>query len=237
MKFLKIAALLPLLAFSSSVFAQDAKAPAIPDVFKEDFRAGLYKEEFIARTLSAIRTNAQDHLALRKAEVEAIQKNQGGSMRMMQVVQILQMDANNDGKVTKDEVKQTLSSRMGAGLPPEAINRQIDEIMRKDRNKDGTIDFEEMRQVDEPAAAAMQNPANNRLLALLALDPNKDGTLTIDELTKIAEAAFAAVDTDHNGIISTEESSKIVRAMPVMPATPPVAPSAPVAAPSSVVKQ
>ena len=107
------------------------------------------------------------------------------------------MDANQDGKISKEEAKAALAAN----------------FERFDLNKDGFLDKNELRQVAErflamQATNAGKNaaPARQSLIDFDALDRNADGRLTRDELKGTRfEAVFDAIDTNKDGKIDKKE--------------------------------
>lgn len=96
-----------------------------------------------------------------------------------------QMDANNDGEVTREEMEAGRTAR----------------FTEADADGDGVLSREEV------AAAGAKRGEERALKMLERLDANGDGTLSEDEMPKPrgADRMFARLDTDDSGGISKEE--------------------------------
>jgi len=136
-------------------------------------------------------------------------------------------DANGDGSLTKDEVRQArdqflaqhplariaLQRNQGAAAAatapgsPAANAEQMFEAL-VDTNRDGNLQASEVRQVVQTGVTAMFAQA----------DTNRDGQLSPTEVNAsiigmanaAAQAAFAAADSDRNGQISQAEFDKAI---------------------------
>jgi Ca2+-binding EF-hand superfamily protein len=105
-------------------------------------------------------------------------------------------DANNDGRVSRDEGWTWLQARFA----------------EVDANRDGGVSIEEMRAYAQARMggrtppAEMQQRAEQRGQGMFrALDVNADGRVTLDELRPFAEAMFRARDANADGALSREE--------------------------------
>ena len=119
--------------------------------------------------LSPIAASAQDH-----------GKNRGPSPRQM----FERADANNDGKLTLEEMLLQSSTRFD----------------KSDANGDGEISVEEM-------TAAIQRERDERRARrrMKRLDFNGDGKVTKDEITTRAKKRFSMMDRDDNGVVEKSE--------------------------------
>jgi Ca2+-binding EF-hand superfamily protein len=94
-----------------------------------------------------------------------------------QVDRIMRDDANNDGKVSKDEFVAAMKARIA------------------ERQANGGD--------DSGAPAPDPEAIANRVFT--RMDTNADGFITKDELQKSAAAQFAQLDTDHKGYVTRDE--------------------------------
>jgi Ca2+-binding EF-hand superfamily protein len=109
-----------------------------------------------------------------------------------------QMDADKDGKISREEAKGKLAE-------------SFDKI---DANKDGYLDRKELRALAERMLAQKSGfgPGGPMGPDFDALDKNADGRLTPDELKGTPWAArFAEIDTDGNGSITRREFERFLR--------------------------
>ncbi|CAH1775337.1 unnamed protein product [Owenia fusiformis] len=132
-------------------------------------------------------------------------------------------DKNNDGKITREELKTTMVE-LGEKLTEEEIDAMLKDA---DLNKDGVIDYTEFVQMmsrrfshsldyTENGKFSPEQVADLRI-AFNLLDKDKDGTITKDELKVVMTAfhqsvtdkeldeIFAKVDLDRNGRIDFKE--------------------------------
>ncbi len=105
-------------------------------------------------------------------------------------------DANNDGRVTRDEGWAWLQTRFA----------------EVDTNRDGGVSLEELRAYAQSRMGnrqprpEMRERAEQRGAAMFrALDVNGDGRVTLEELRPFAEAMFRARDTNADGALTREE--------------------------------
>lgn len=138
------------------------------------------------------KTIDKDYVQIRKILQEA-------SLRAQRVQNVLSMDMNNDGDVTRDEMKQ--SCAINSGNHCNGINEILTAF---DANNDQKITYQEMRTLSKDDLR-MAEHQQETLHTLLANEPSGDGVLTIDELRTQADRAFALVDTDHDRLISEDE--------------------------------
>jgi Ca2+-binding EF-hand superfamily protein len=107
-----------------------------------------------------------------------------------------EVDANNDGKITPEEVAAHFQARFA----------------KTDTNGDGTLSAEEI-------AAAMQAKQAERLTKrakhmIVDRDTNDDGVLSMEEMQpKKQGRMFDRLDADNDGTISAEEFAKLEKRM------------------------
>ena len=94
------------------------------------------------------------------------------------------LDANGDGKITKDELPE----------------RGAQKLSRLDRNKDGIIDRKEFDAMSRRRGGGGGDWGKR----LKAMDANKDGSVSKDEWKGRPEH-FARLDSDKDGVISSSE--------------------------------
>ncbi len=102
-------------------------------------------------------------------------------------------DANNDGRVTRDEGWAWLQGW----------------FQQMDANRDGGLTLEEAmayRQAQRPGSGQMPARAQDRAQSMFrSLDANSDGRLTLEEIRPFAEAAFRGRDDNNDGALTREE--------------------------------
>jgi Ca2+-binding EF-hand superfamily protein len=131
------------------------------------------------------------------------------------------IDANGDGKVSKDELTQVMANASSGGS-------SVDDIMSAlDTNGDGSISQSEFAAGDKangqmqggppPMMAGMGNMSSADFVKQLFsdADTNSDGTISKDELTQVMANAssggssvddiMSALDTNGDGVISESE--------------------------------
>jgi alpha-tubulin suppressor-like RCC1 family protein/Ca2+-binding EF-hand superfamily protein len=170
-----------------------------------------YPEDFVGQALQIIRRYARDKQSLYKEDIDAWAKKTSDAESRERVQKIIRFDRNLDGKVSRQEVVETLTNQF-EGRHPELITRHIDDIMAADTNGDGVVTIAEMAAYDPH-----KNNSSTRLRASLnpesifALDPNHDGKLTLNEMEKLAWKAFKTMDFDGDGILSSSELEAVSR--------------------------
>ncbi len=92
-------------------------------------------------------------------------------------------DANDDGKLSREELPERLAERM----------------MEADLDKDGFLTAEEMKK----AEAKRREETAKRTLE--RFDENKDGQLALTEIPERMRARFKGMDADQNGILTLKE--------------------------------
>jgi len=125
-----------------------------------------------------------------------------GGDRMGQVFAFEEMDANADGKVTKDEITAFHAAKNAA----------------MDTDKDGNLSEAELiaAQAQRGAEREAQRGAKMAKRMMEKRDANKDGVLSLAEMTPPADRAdkmFDRADTDGDGAISKAEADVITEKM------------------------
>jgi Ca2+-binding EF-hand superfamily protein len=141
--------------------------------------------------------------------------------RAQQIARFLEKDLDNDGTVTRDELKEFFGSQAArplsaaSGVNVNPTKEQVDSILEQllvkeleaDENGDGNIDFAEMRQY-----AAEKSAGNRRMqlnlydpTVLRVLDTSGDKSISEAELVAGTRQAFEAADANKDGLISREE--------------------------------
>jgi calcium-dependent protein kinase len=126
------------------------------------------------------------------------------------------LDLNNDGKMTKEELKIGLLKYLFKDqVNKDVAEKEIDEIFNKlDRNKNGYIECEEFVR----AGIDKKLLKNKKALRFTFdfLDKNKNGEVSVEELKEVFGAnterdekalvdLIKSIDTDCNGQISFDE--------------------------------
>lgn len=127
-------------------------------------------------------------------------------------------DANNDGKVTREEANAWLAARFA-------------EI---DANKDGGLTLEEIRayytarrgEGRGPPEAIRERMEDRQAARFRFIDADLDGKITLPELRVMADAMFRSMDADGDGALTRAEVQRRgrrgdgPRAAPLAPAQP-----------------
>lgn len=122
---------------------------------------------------------------------------------MPPVAEILKrFDANNDGKLTKDE------------LPQQAAER----IMRADANSDGAVTKQELEEVRKRFAGGQRGGGEGRGMPdpeqlFKRLDANGDGKLSKDELPERFGQRILQADANKDGVVTKEEFAEVAKRM------------------------
>lgn len=98
-------------------------------------------------------------------------------------------DTNGDGKMTKDEFAKMAATRL---------------VERTDADKDGKVSLEEWKSRPKSMKAEAEgrgDPAKR----FAAVDKNSDGFVEAADLTSMLEQRFDRMDTNKDGVLTTEE--------------------------------
>ncbi|TAL40177.1 MAG: hypothetical protein EPN97_00685 [Alphaproteobacteria bacterium] len=182
----------------------------IPRQLRQHFGSGSYRESYVSQIVSQLRQIAPDKATLTKQDIEKMQTRDEKRRRHEQVTQTLVYDDDFDGRVTRDEVVDSMhnSYRSYGGAEylrdrDSQVTRQADRVMKLDTNNDGFVTLAEMA-VLTPRETSYRGERS--FDDLLLLDPNGDGKLTAAELEGLARKAYATIDTNDDGIITAEEA-------------------------------
>jgi Ca2+-binding EF-hand superfamily protein len=186
----------------------------IPDALMRMLRMANYEEQYVFQALATIRQNAADYVSLSASDLKVVEEKKVQGQRQRQVQSLMRYDTDVDGKITRDEVEQSLSSSRHSKqtYKEDAINK----TMQADLDKDDVLTREEIVKFADQELKELSkkykkyNRQGNQLEDILDLDPNNDKKLTVDELKSLAIKAFRTVDSDGNGILS-EDEKKIVQ--------------------------
>jgi Ca2+-binding EF-hand superfamily protein len=109
------------------------------------------------------------------------------------------MDANHDGKITRDEM--AAAQQRDLQLARSKIAQQLQAKFKQlDTNHDGQLSLAEFMAAAPPISA---NETPEQLLQ--RYDSNHDGNVTLDEFHAPELAKFAKVDANHDGVVTPEE--------------------------------
>jgi hypothetical protein len=143
-------------------------------------------------------------LAVLMLGTAAVADNMGGMGKMggmgghgMMSLDFATIDANKDGKISKDEITAARTA----------------EVAAVDANKDGKLSAEELAQMQIKAMTAAANDMATRMI--VQLDTDGDKLLSAAELAARPMPAdmFDRIDTNHDGFIDQAEADAAKQAM------------------------
>lgn len=150
-----------------------------------------------------------------EADAVLYQQLARATLRAAFISDLLRADLDGDGIVTEEELRTTLrqqryasNPQVPAGSTPEAQTEiQIRQFMAADANHDGRITFDEARNyVDSrPGLMELGNFAEGGVRQLLVFAPEGKSVLTLADFDTAVEKFFRELDTDGDGVISTDE--------------------------------
>ena len=134
------------------------------------------------------------------------------SARAQLIGRLMIRDRDGDGRITAEEVRQSLEMRNIGSRPtlsPEQaqarLTTRMAAEMAADADKDDVITLAELLAFANEYASKRGATAATELSELMALDPNEDGVLTITELEEIALVTYARFDKNRNGLIDGDK--------------------------------
>lgn len=193
-----------ILACTTSAMATDAApltADDLPQPIFEQMSAGnefAQLEKRVARVIQQVDRNGD---GLDKRDIEIVDEMRHASSRAQQAMRMISLDLDGDGKLTRDEVVETLPAR--PHRTEADVARDIDRIMQFDLNGDNVVTLDEALTLAPDTIERLARPSP--AAAFLAYDTDKDGRLSDSELKSVLTRTFDLVDTNHDKIISTEE--------------------------------
>jgi len=110
-----------------------------------------------------------------------------------------QLDANHDGKVTKEELAAELQRELQMATTRIAQQLQA-KFKQMDTNHDGQLSLQEFMAV-QPGLHPNETPEQ----MMQRLDLNHDGKLTADEFRAPEIAKFNRIDANHDGVVTPDE--------------------------------
>ena len=170
------------------------------DVFEEalldGLRQGVSQEDYVARTLSPLRSLDRDNDGLDQSDIDREETQRRTRHRANIIGGLLQYDFDGDMRVTFDEIVAFSDG------DPERRERAAQAAMRRfDADDDGEVTIEEaLAHLPQQRVRTAFDTA-----ALLAFDTDHDGRVTADELKQQALVAFRTFDSDGDAIISPDE--------------------------------
>lgn len=105
------------------------------------------------------------------------------------------MDANQDGVLSKDEVKGRLAK----------------DFVKIDADKDGLLSRAELEKKPSKRSSSKRKTDKTSMSPLLKMDTNKDGRLSKEEVKGPLANDFAAIDLNKDGFLSQEELDQAPR--------------------------
>jgi Ca2+-binding EF-hand superfamily protein len=195
---------------AQGALAQQA-APQPETLLRNSMRPGTTLERYLGQARHEFaRLDPDGDGTVTQADADFDRAREAAVHRAAAISNILQTDLNGDGIVTREEVRQTLETRM-AMFPVidqsrpgfrEQLDAEIAKLMQPDRNGDGRIDGAEMLAFAKQRLATGTAPATAMIAALAA---HPEGPFIEARFLAAAEAIFRKVDADGDGTVSREE--------------------------------
>ena len=129
---------------------------------------------------------------LDEEEFERMNQGSGGRRGGSPFQRLLEFDADNDGRLSAEELPGRMKERMPS----------------LDRNSDGFLDENEMTQMARGFGPGGGRPPASRLMAR---DANRDGKLSIDELPEQMWERAATFDSNEDGVLDADEIQKMTK--------------------------
>ncbi|WP_040260799.1 XopAW family type III secretion system calcium-binding effector [Pseudomonas massiliensis] len=123
------------------------------------------------------------------------------------------LDADEDGKVSSDELQSALASAQTSDDPGKAgvlvsLSQSFGDL---DSDSDEALDLDELATLKPSPPPASMNPSEQAEDLISSLDSDEDGVLSSDELSAAMDSdsdgsqLFTALDSDGDGVVDTDE--------------------------------
>ncbi|OIS96790.1 PREDICTED: calmodulin-like protein 3 [Nicotiana attenuata] len=181
-------------------------------------------ENRISTTCSSSRS--MDEKKVKNSSIKSTSSNNYNKLELRSI--FATFDKNNDGYITKQELKLSLKN-IGIFIEDKDI---IDMVEKVDSNKDGLIDIDEFYQLCHTflgIEAVNEEEESNREKDLKdafdVFDYDKDGLISVEELSKILSSLglrqgkkldyckemISKVDVDGDGMVNFDEFKKMIK--------------------------
>lgn len=189
---------------STAVYAESPKSiKDYPDIITKAMSRSNFYEDTVSNVFRSADINEANNYLLSAETLKKKEAEYKQQKRTSQISQLLSMDNDNSGTVSKKEIEDSLVAR-SRGLNERYMERQLEQYNAYDKNQDGVIDFTEMRELSEQVTQGFERQLTP-LRQLLEQDPNNDQKVTAGELREITSAAFKLVDSNGDLALSAEE--------------------------------
>ncbi len=202
--------------------AQDAPRPSltledVPISILGNLRRSMSVEEFSASIIQSFRQVAKADGVLTADDVTQTDAAEAAQRRARQITEMLAMDLDGDGAVTKTEVLQAQRSRqrdndnVDATIIAAQLEKTTKKSMRADADGDGTITFVEMlAQATAKTQEPQRNQRTDRATAFMVFDADSDGSVTLAEIRVASRHLYSSVDLDGDEVISEPERRQLM---------------------------